>query len=196
MASPAPIIIIEDETSMRRLLKTIFAAQGYLVIEAETGRRGLVEAGMRKPDLVILDLGLPDMDGAQVIKCLREWSQIPIVVLSARDQESQKVKALDAGADDYQEERKRGQEERKKGQSPFYAFYDTVTVALFTGTMGSSVEAGSARSGGPRAITPPSPGAGHGREADGSTARLDRSYPPLHPLVENPLLGGRALGDG
>ncbi len=159
---------------MRRLLKTILAAQGYLVVEAETGRRGLVEAGTRKPDLVILDLGLPDMDGAQVIKCLREWSQIPIVVLSARDQESQKVKALDAGADDYQEERKRG-------QSPFYAFYDTVTVALFTGTMGSSVEAGSARSGGPRAITPPSPGAGHGREADGSTARLDRSYPLLHP---------------
>jgi two-component system KDP operon response regulator KdpE len=102
MASPAPtIIVIEDETSMRRLLKTILAAQGYLVVEAETGRRGLVEAGTRKPDLVILDLGLPDMDGAQVIKCLREWSQIPIVVLSARDQESQKVKALDAGADDY-----------------------------------------------------------------------------------------------
>jgi two-component system KDP operon response regulator KdpE len=102
MASPAPtIIVIEDETSMRRLLKTILAAQGYLVVEAETGQRGLVEAGTRKPDLVILDLGLPDMDGAQVIKCLREWSQIPIVVLSARDQESQKVKALDAGADDY-----------------------------------------------------------------------------------------------
>jgi two-component system, OmpR family, KDP operon response regulator KdpE len=102
MASPAPtIIVIEDETSMRRLLKTILAAQGYLVVEAETGRRGLVEAGTRKPDLVILDLGLPDMDGAQVIKCLREWSQIPIVVLSARDQESQKVKALDTGADDY-----------------------------------------------------------------------------------------------
>jgi two-component system, OmpR family, KDP operon response regulator KdpE len=120
MASPAPIIIIiEDETSMRRLLKTIFAAQGYLVIEAETGRRGLVEAGMRKPDLVILDLGLPDMDGAQVIKCLREWSQIPIVVLSARDQESQKVKALDAGADDYQEERKRRKE---KGSEPFLCF--------------------------------------------------------------------------
>jgi two-component system, OmpR family, KDP operon response regulator KdpE len=102
MASPAPIIIvIEDEVPMRRLLKTTLTAQGYLVIEAETGQRGLVEAGTRKPDLVILDLGLPDMDGAQVIKCLREWSQIPIVVLSARDQESQKVKALDAGADDY-----------------------------------------------------------------------------------------------
>jgi two-component system, OmpR family, KDP operon response regulator KdpE len=102
MASPAPtIIVIEDETSMRRLLKTILAAQGYLVVEAETGRRGLVEAGTRKPDLVILDLGLPDMDGTQVIKQLREWSQIPIVVLSARDQESQKVKALDNGADDY-----------------------------------------------------------------------------------------------
>jgi two-component system, OmpR family, KDP operon response regulator KdpE len=86
---------------MRRLLKTILAAQGYLVVEAETGRRGLVEVGTRKPDLVILDLGLPDMDGAQVIKQLREWSQIPIVVLSARDQEQQKVAALDAGADDY-----------------------------------------------------------------------------------------------
>jgi two-component system, OmpR family, KDP operon response regulator KdpE len=102
MASPAPtIILIEDETSMRRLLKTILTAQGYLVIEAETGRRGLIEAGTRKSDLVILDLGLPDMDGAQVIKQLREWSQIPIVVLSARDQEQQKVAALDAGADDY-----------------------------------------------------------------------------------------------
>ena len=102
MASPAPtLIVIEDEVPMRRLLKTILAAQGYLVVEAETGRHGLVEAGTRKPDLVILDLGLPDMDGAQVIKCLREWSQIPIVVLSARDQEPQKVKALDAGADDY-----------------------------------------------------------------------------------------------
>ena len=86
---------------MRRLLKTILTAQGYLVIEAEAGRRGLIEAGTRKPDLVILDLGLPDMDGAQVIKQLREWSQIPIVVLSARDQEQQKVAALDAGADDY-----------------------------------------------------------------------------------------------
>jgi two-component system, OmpR family, KDP operon response regulator KdpE len=102
MASPAPtIILIEDETSMRRLLKTILTAQGYLVVEAEAGRRGLIEAGTRKPDLVILDLGLPDMDGAQVIKQLREWSQIPIVVLSARDQEQQKVAALDAGADDY-----------------------------------------------------------------------------------------------
>jgi two-component system KDP operon response regulator KdpE len=102
MASPAPtIILIEDEVPMRRLLKTILTAQSYLVIEAETGRRGLIEAGTRKPDLVILDLGLPDMDGAQVIKHLREWSQIPIVVLSARDQESQKVAALDAGADDY-----------------------------------------------------------------------------------------------
>ncbi len=86
---------------MRRLLKTILAAQGYLVVEAETGQRGLIEAGTRKPDLVILDLGLPDMDGTQLIKCLREWSQIPIMVLSARDQESQKVKALDNGADDY-----------------------------------------------------------------------------------------------
>ncbi len=98
MASPAPtIIVIEDETSMRRLLKTILAAQGYLVVEAETGQRGLVEAGTRKPDLVILDLGLPDMDGAQVIKGLREWSQIPIVVLSARDQESQPDETLRGG---------------------------------------------------------------------------------------------------
>ena len=102
MASPAPtIILIEDEVPMRRLLKTILTAQGYLVIEAETGRRGLIEAGTRKPDLVILDFGLPDMDGAQVIKHLREWSQIPIVVPSARDQEPQKIKALDTGADDY-----------------------------------------------------------------------------------------------
>lgn len=86
---------------MRRLLKTVLAAQGYLVFQAESGRRGQIEAGTRKPDLVILDLGLPDLDGIEVIRQLRAWSRVPIIVLSARDQEAQKVAALDAGADDY-----------------------------------------------------------------------------------------------
>jgi two-component system KDP operon response regulator KdpE len=103
MTSPSPtvIVVIEDEAPMRRLLKTILAAQGYLVAEAETGRRGLIEAGRRRPNLLILDLGLPDMEGIEVIEQLRAWSQVPILVLSARDQERQKVAALDAGADDY-----------------------------------------------------------------------------------------------
>ena len=95
------IVVVEDEAPMRRLLKTVLAAQGYLVFQAESGRRGQIEAGTRKPDLVILDLGLPDLDGIEVIRQLRAWSRVPIIVLSARDQEAQKVAALDAGADDY-----------------------------------------------------------------------------------------------
>lgn len=102
MAEHSPIIIVvEDEPQIRRLLKTILSAQGYTTFEAETGREALIAAATRKPDLLILDLGLPDVDGVEVIKQLREWSHIPILVLSARDQEAVKVAALDAGADDY-----------------------------------------------------------------------------------------------
>lgn len=97
----ATIIVIEDEAQIRRFLRTTLSSEGYGVFEAETGKLGLIEAGTRKPDLIILDLGLPDMDGIDVIKELRSWSSIPIIVLSARSQEDDKIAALDAGADDY-----------------------------------------------------------------------------------------------
>ncbi|WP_020565213.1 response regulator [Methylosarcina fibrata] len=102
MANNNPIlVIIEDDPPIRRFLRTSLSAYGFTVHEAENGRQGIVEAGVRKPDLVILDLGLPDMDGVDVIKAIREWSMMPIIVLSARDAEQQKIAALDAGADDY-----------------------------------------------------------------------------------------------
>ena len=100
--TPAPgIVLIEDEPQIRRFLRPALAGQGYRLFEAATGEAGLVEAATRQPDLVILDLGLPDMDGIEVIRRLREWTAIPIVILSARGQESDKIAALDAGADDY-----------------------------------------------------------------------------------------------
>lgn len=99
--SNATIIVIEDETQIRRFLCTSLASEGYQVFEAETGKMGLTEAATRKPDLIILDLGLPDMDGVEVVKGIRAWSSVPIVILSARSQESDKISALDAGADDY-----------------------------------------------------------------------------------------------
>lgn len=95
------IIIIEDELAIRQFLRTALRLHGFTVYEADTGKRGIIEAGTRKPDLLILDLGLPDMDGAEVIKAVRAWSTLPIIVLSARSQERQKVAALDLGADDY-----------------------------------------------------------------------------------------------
>jgi two-component system KDP operon response regulator KdpE len=101
MNSAATLVIIEDEIQIRRFLRTTLASQGYQVIEAETGKQGLGEAALRKPDLIILDLGLPDMDGVEVVKNIRHWSDVPIIILSARSQESDKVSALDAGADDY-----------------------------------------------------------------------------------------------
>jgi len=101
MNNSAIIIVIEDEAQIRRFLRTTLTSEGYQVIEAETGRQGLIEAATRKPELIILDLGLPDMDGVEVIKALRAWSSVPIIILSARSQESDKVSALDAGADDY-----------------------------------------------------------------------------------------------
>jgi two-component system KDP operon response regulator KdpE len=95
------VLVIDDEPQLRRLLRTTLSAEGFRVIEAETARRGLIEAASHKPDLVILDLGLPDAEGHTVVRGIREWSSLPIVVLSARVDEQQKIAALDAGADDY-----------------------------------------------------------------------------------------------
>ena len=78
-------VVIEDDPQIRRFLRTVLPDEGFEVFEAETGERGLIEAATRKPDVVILDLGLPDLDGTEVIRRLREWSQVPILVLSARD---------------------------------------------------------------------------------------------------------------
>ena len=95
------VLIVEDEHAIRRFVRIALEGEGYRVHEAETLRRGLLEAGTRKPDLVILDLGLPDGDGVDFIRDLRAWSGMPVLVLSARVEEHDKVKALDAGADDY-----------------------------------------------------------------------------------------------
>jgi two-component system KDP operon response regulator KdpE len=97
----AQVLLVEDEAPMRRFIRLALAAHGYRIIEAETGRDGLQQAAAHMPDIVLLDLGLPDMDGLDFTRSLREWSLIPILVLSARGHESQKVEALDAGADDY-----------------------------------------------------------------------------------------------
>jgi two-component system, OmpR family, KDP operon response regulator KdpE len=95
------VLIIEDEAQMRRMLRVSLVNQGYRLVESATGSDGLVQAASRAPDLVLLDLGLPDMDGLEVTRRLREWSKVPIVILSARGQEEDKIKALDGGADDY-----------------------------------------------------------------------------------------------
>lgn len=98
----APVIlIIEDEPQIRRFLRTAIEAENCAVFEAATGERGLIEAATRKPDLVIVDLGLPDRDGVDVVRDIRSWSGLPILILSARVDERDKVAALDAGADDY-----------------------------------------------------------------------------------------------
>ena len=100
MPDPA-VVLIEDEPQIRRFLRATLTGQGYRLFEAATGADGVVEVGSRQPDVVIVDLGLPDMDGVQVIRRLREWTKVPVIVLSARGQERDKVVALDAGADDY-----------------------------------------------------------------------------------------------
>jgi len=100
MAEPT-VVLIEDELSIRRFLRVALNGQGYRVFEAGTGEDGLIETASRQPDIVIVDLGLPDVDGLQVIARIREWSAVPIIVLSARGHELDKVQALDAGADDY-----------------------------------------------------------------------------------------------
>jgi two-component system KDP operon response regulator KdpE len=95
------ILLIEDEPQMRRFLRVTLQSHGYRLVEAPSGKQGLTEATTRNPDVVLLDLGLPDMDGIEVTKTLREWSQVPIIVISAREQEEDKIRTLDAGADDY-----------------------------------------------------------------------------------------------
>lgn len=95
------VLVIDDEPQIRKLLKVALAAHGYDIHEAVTGADAVMQVANIKPDLVILDLGLPDMDGKEVMRRLREWSDVPVLVLTARDQEKEKIDALDAGADDY-----------------------------------------------------------------------------------------------
>ena len=102
MSENAPkVVVIEDEKQIRRFVRAALEDEGCQVYEAETGAQGLTEAATRKPDLVVLDLGLPDRDGIDVIRDLRSWSGVPIIILSARSNEDDKIGALDAGADDY-----------------------------------------------------------------------------------------------
>jgi two-component system, OmpR family, KDP operon response regulator KdpE len=95
------ILIIDDEAAIRRLLKVSLKSQGYAIVEATGGKEGIEQAAMSHPDLIVLDLGLPDMDGLSVLKSIREWSQVPIIILTVRDSEIDKVALLDAGANDY-----------------------------------------------------------------------------------------------
>src|SRR3954471_17605299 len=95
------ILVIEDEPALKKFLRITLASQDYVVLEATRGEEGIRHAATSAPDLVILDLGLPDMDGVDVARRLREWSAVPILVVSARGKEQSKVLALDAGADDY-----------------------------------------------------------------------------------------------
>jgi two-component system KDP operon response regulator KdpE len=101
-AKAAPVaLVIDDESQMRRLLRVTLEANGYRVFDAATGKDGITQAAQRPPDVILLDLGLPDLEGVEVLKRLREWSQVPVIILSVRDREDDKVAALDAGADDY-----------------------------------------------------------------------------------------------
>ena len=100
MPSPT-VVVIEDEPQIRRFVRMALEGEGWQVHEADTAKKGLTEAGTRKPDLLVLDLGLPDGDGLDVIRDVRGWSTVPIIVLSARPGEADKIAALDAGADDY-----------------------------------------------------------------------------------------------
>lgn len=102
MTTPKPtIVLIEDDAQIRRFVRVALEGEGFQVYEAETAQRGLIDIGTRNPDLLILDLGLPDRDGVDVIRDLRTWSSLPVLILSARSLESDKIDALDAGADDY-----------------------------------------------------------------------------------------------
>lgn len=99
--STATVLVVEDEQPIRRFLRPAIEAAGWRLVEADTAARGILEATQSPPDVIVLDLGLPDQHGIEVIKRVREWSRVPIVVLSAHGQEQEKVAALDAGADDY-----------------------------------------------------------------------------------------------
>ena len=101
MSQPASILIVDDEPQIRKFLRISLGSQGYRVREAGNGQEGLASAALDKPDLIVLDLGLPDLDGQAVLKELREWSQVPVLVLSVRSSETEKVIALDSGANDY-----------------------------------------------------------------------------------------------
>ena len=101
MSQTSTILVIDDEPQIRKFLRISLASQGYKVLEAGTGTEGLSQAALNKPDLLVLDLGLPDMDGQDVLREFREWSKAPVVVLSVRASEGQKVLALDNGANDY-----------------------------------------------------------------------------------------------
>jgi two-component system KDP operon response regulator KdpE len=102
MPQAGPIIlVIEDDPPIQKFLRVTLTSQNYRLVEADTGKAGLLQAASCQPDLVVLDLGLPDMDGVDLVKQLREWSKVPIIVVSARGKEQDKIVALDAGADDY-----------------------------------------------------------------------------------------------
>ncbi|WP_134677683.1 response regulator [Ectopseudomonas khazarica] len=101
MGQGPSILLIDDEAQIRKFLRIALSAQGYRVLEAANGEDGLAQAALQSPDVVVLDLGLPDLDGQQVLRRLREWSQVPVLVLSVRASEGEKVLALDGGANDY-----------------------------------------------------------------------------------------------
>lgn len=102
MTEPATtVLVVEDEPQVRRFLRTMLGGNGFRVVEAKTGAEGISQAATRNPDLILLDLGLPDGDGVELTRRLREWARMPIIIISARERERDKVEALDAGADDY-----------------------------------------------------------------------------------------------
>jgi len=94
-------LVIDDEPQIRRLLRVTLEAGGYTVLDAATGQDGIVQTAQGRPEIILLDLGLPDLDGVEVLKRIREWSQVPVIILSVRDREHDKISALDAGADDF-----------------------------------------------------------------------------------------------
>jgi two-component system, OmpR family, KDP operon response regulator KdpE len=94
-------LVIDDEPQIRRLLRVMLEANGYTVFDAVNGNEGIVQAAQCRPDIILLDLGLPDMEGVEVLKRIREWSRVPVIILSVRDREDDKIAALDAGADDF-----------------------------------------------------------------------------------------------
>ena len=101
MTDKATALVIDDEPQIRKLLRVVLEQEHYRALESDNGRHGLSEIAVRRPDVVLLDLGLQDMDGVEVLKRLRQWSQVPVLILSVKDSPEDKVTALDAGADDY-----------------------------------------------------------------------------------------------